>query len=917
MGIDLGTTHTVVAYADTAASAKPAIQLFAIDQLIAPGEVAIRSLLPSLRYHPAQGEVSEATIRLPWKTHDPGQVPNVVLGELARELGTKVPGRLVASAKSWLSHGAVDRTAPILPWGGPEDVPKVSPLDASASYLRHVRDDWNWHYPQYPLEQQDVVITVPASFDEAARSLTVEAAQLAGFLRVRLLEEPLAACYDWLFRHRESLATLFQDIRLLLICDVGGGTTDLTLIQTTPTEGGLKLSRIGVGDHLMLGGDNMDLALAHHIERRLGGERLSAAGLSQLIQQCRLAKERLLAPDAPEHTTVTVLGTGAKLIGGARSAELSRGEVRTLVEDGFLPTVERNERLQRRRAGIVEFGLFYAADPAITRHVAAFLAYHAQASREALGDRAPAEGEVPVPDAVLLNGGVFQSAALARRLLGLLDSWRGAPLRQLDNADPNLAVARGAVAYGMAWRGQGVRIGGGSARSYFLVVEDEHKQRQGVCLLPRGMEEGQEVRLTERIFRLRLGEPVRFHLVSSTGDTFYRPGEVVGLDEEALTVLPPIATVLSAGEKTGEIPVQLVAMQTEVGTLEVRCEAVDDRTRHWQLAFQLRGMETTAVAATSHPRFAEAAEWLERFYGSRSKVVEPKEVKTLRAHLERVLGKRDDWDSALLRQLFDVLWQGVRRRRRSADHERVWLSLAGYCLRPGFGYPLDDWRVQQLWSVYPQEVQYGNETQIWSEWWTLWRRVAGGLEEAAQLRILDDIAAELKPASGKMQPKSKGVKGTRKASYDDMVRLVASLERLPAKRKIEVGRWLLSRLSGKEESPQTWWAMGRLGARAPLYGSAHNVVPRTLATEWLQQLLKLDWKKVQPAAFAATLLARCSGDRERDVVEDLRITVVQRLRTAKAPDSWVRMVEEVVELEEVDERRVFGEALPPGLKLIQ
>jgi hypothetical protein len=245
------------------------------------------------------------------------------------------------------------------------------------------------------------------------------------------------------------------------------------------------------------------------------------------------------------------------------------------------------------------------------------------------------------------------------------------------------------------------------------------------------------------------------------------------------------------------------------------------------------------------------------------------------------------------------------------------LSLAGYCLRPGFGYPLDDWRVQQLWSVYPQEVQYGNETQIWSEWWTLWRRVAGGLEEAAQLRILDDIAAELKPASGKMQPKSKGVKGTRKASYDDMVRLVASLERLPAKRKIEVGRWLLSRLSGKEESPQTWWAMGRLGARAPLYGSAHNVVPRTLATEWLQQLLKLDWKKVQPAAFAATLLARCSGDRERDVVEDLRITVVQRLRTAKAPDSWVRMVEEVVELEEVDERRVFGEALPPGLKLIQ
>jgi len=351
--------------------------------------------------------------------------------------------------------------------------------------------------------------------------------------------------------------------------------------------------------------------------------------------------------------------------------------------------------------------------------------------------------------------------------------------------------------------------------------------------------------------------------------------------------------------------------------LEVRCEAVDEPTRHWQLAFQLRGAETAAVTTASHPRFAEAAEWLERFYGARSKAVEPKEVKTLRANLERVLGKRDDWDTALLRQLFDVLWQGVRRRRRSADHERVWLSLAGYCLRPGFGYPLDDWRVQQLWSIYPQEVQHGNEAQIWSEWWTLWRRVAGGLEEAAQQRILDDIAAELQPVSGKMQPKSKGVKGARRASYDDMVRLVASLERLPVKRKIDVGRWLLSRLRGKGESPQTWWAIGRLGARVPLYGSAHNVVPRPLATEWLQQVLTLDWKKVQPAAFVATLLARCSGDRERDLAEELRITVVQRLRAVKAPESWVRMVEEVVELEEVDERRVFGEALPPGLKLIQ
>ncbi|MBK8750345.1 MAG: hsp70 family protein [Candidatus Competibacteraceae bacterium] len=904
VGIDLGTTHTVVAYADLRAAAE--IQLFAIEQLIAPGAVAARPLLPSVRYHPAEGELAAADLQLPWIFTDPGQVAHVVLGELARERGARTPGRLVASAKSWLSHAGVDRTAPILPWGAAEGIAKVSPVAASASTLAYIRAAWNQRFPRQPLERQELVLTVPASFDEAARALTLEAARLAGLPRLRLLEEPQAACYDWLHRHRADVATALGESRLLLVCDVGGGTTDLTLIQIESGAFGPRLTRIGVGDHLMLGGDNMDLTLARTVESRLGGGRLNAAELSQLWQQCRGAKERLLALDAPERTSVTVLGSGTRLIGGARSAELSRVEVRALLVDGFLPPVGSAERPQGRRAAVVEFGLPYAADPAISRHLAAFLAQHTDAARRALGERVLAD-HPPMPDAVLLNGGVFHGAALADRLLDILAGWRGEPLALLDNPEPDLAVARGAVAYGLARSGQGLRIGGGSARSYFLRVDGGGRQKQGVCLLPRGAEEGREIRL-DRTFSLRLGAPVQFHLLSSTGDAVYPPGALVELDTEEFSPLPPIATVIESKTGVGEAQVQLTAQLTEVGTLEVDCVAVESALPgRWRLAFQVRG-DTTALARL-HPRFGDAATRLERFYGARAADVEQKEIKALRTDLERLLGQRETWETPLLRELFGVLWTGARRRRRSVDHERLWLSLAGYCLRPGFGYPLDDWRVGQLWTLYPQGVQYGRDAQVWAEWWTLWRRVAGGLDAMAQARLSDDLLLELRPLTGKAaKDKQPGI--------EDMARLAAVLERLPATRKAELGALLLARLERKGESPQLWWAVGRLGTRVPAYGSAHDVVSAATAAVWLERVLALDWKAVTPAAFAATLLARLSGDRERDLSEELRTQVMQRLRAAKAPMSWLRMVEEVFDLDEADAGRIFGEALPPGLKLV-
>jgi len=917
VGIDLGTTHTVVAYAEL--NAVPAVpQLFEIEQLVAPGEVAARPLLPSVRYHPAPGELAEADILLPWPEADLGiRLPASVGGELARELGSRAPGRLVTSAKSWLSHRSVDRTEPILPWGAPGDVGKISPLHASASYLAHVRAAWNSRFPHHPLQDQEIVLTVPASFDEGARALTLEAAQIAGLAGVRLIEEPQAACYDWLSRHEKDLNRSLEGVRLLLVCDVGGGTTDFTLIKVEHRDGVPRLTRIAVGDHLMLGGDNMDLALAHVTEGRImtSGVKLGAASLSQLVQQCRLAKERLLAPRAPERTTVTVVGAGTRLIGKARSAELGRDEVRQILVEGFFPLTAPEDKPQRVRGGIVEFGLPYAADPAVTRHLSAFLARYAHASGEALGEAVPDATGFPAPDAVLLNGGVFRSATLAERLLELLASWAARPVRLLENEDPDLAVARGAVAYGLGRHGRGLRIGAGSARSYFLILDDRCGQRtRAVCVLPRGTEEGREIRLQERVFLLRLGQPVRFHLTASTGDRLFQPGELAEIDELEFARLPPLAAVLPQEAGAQEESVNVAAVLTEVGTLQMSCVAVDDPAKKWSLEFQLRGSGSTApgTVASLHPQFGEAAVRIQRIYGARRQGIGAREVKALRRDLESLLGDRESWNTALLRELFGVLWDDMRHRRRSPDHERVWFNLAGFCLRPGFGYPLDDWRIQQLWSIHDQGVQYVREAQVWSEWWTFWRRVAGGLDRNAQEQLMDDISADLQPDA--KQPKRS--QGPPKQGYDHMVRLAATLERVHYELKTAAGKSLLQRLKMPSESIQTWWAVGRLGARVPFYGSANNVVPRGVAAEWLEQALKTDWKAVAPAAFAAALLARMSGDRERDIDQTLRKRVAERLRSSDASPSWIRMVEEVTELDESDEKQVFGESLPPGLRLI-
>ncbi len=926
VGIDLGTTNTVVAYCEITDNLEQSeVSLFDIDQLIGPGEVVRKPLLPSFRYHPAVGQISPSDLTLPWDNEPvAGDINNVIVGEWARELGAKVEGRQVSSAKSWLSHQAVDRNSDILPWAGAQDVDKVSPVIASASYLNHIRQAWNYRHPSNKLEDQDVVVTVPASFDETARKLTLEAAELAGLKKIVLLEEPQAVCYDWYARHQQTAANELKDLPLILVCDVGGGTTDLSLIEAKFTHDDLALDRIGVGEHLMLGGDNLDLALAHLAESRFSqNKKLTAASLTKLIQQTRKAKENLLSTSAPDEVKITMLGSGSKLLGGTKSIALSKQEVHQIALDGFFPLSDFSEVPDKRRSAVVEFGLPYVADPAVSKHVAEFLTQHQQVSRAALGIEDDKQNAIPV--GLLLNGGVFNSDLVTERVTTLLSDWRGAPVTVLDNPHPDWSVALGAVAFGKARRGAQLKIGGGAARSYFLHLQEKNKMGKALCLLAKGTEEGHEIRLSGRRFSLTLGEPVRFNLLTSTHDTLtnntaIQNGVMVDVDPDLFAPLPPYITTLEGegaelqANQKERVEVQLACQLTEVGTLKMECVSAEDDSKRWELEFEVRNKQTDdSEQVKLHPKLNECKELIARLYSGKKKSAEGNEIKTLAKDLEKKLGKRDEWDFTTLRQLFDTFAQGRKRRRRSEQHEKNWLRLAGFALRPGFGDPTDSWRIEQVWGLYQQNIQFKNH-QGWTDWWVFWRRIAGGLSQEQQETILADIAKYLHPGAMK-NPQS--AKAAQEMGYESMVRLSASLEHLEVEDKVLLATWFLSKAINQNQFEQAhWWAMGRLASRTPLYGSQHNVIPREQAEQWLPKLLEQNWLKEPMIAFAAVMICRKTGDRLFDISDDYREQVLTKLKQSKVPESWVSLVEEVKELSESESKRVFGDALPSGLTLV-
>ncbi len=903
IGIDLGTSNCAVAFTEPSAGVSARVQDFPVPQLVRPGETATRALYPSVVYLPFDGEFPEGSLGLPWTP----VAPSMATGELARWQGSRVPGRVITSAKSWLIHAGVDRQAAILPWGATADVPRLSPVAAQATLLKHLADSWNHAHPEAPLAHQDVVLTIPASFDEAARALTLQAARDAGFElgKLSLLEEPQAAFYDFTSRHRDTLATALTGVSLVLVVDVGGGPTDFSLVQVAMLPEGPALQRLAVGDHLLLGGDNMDAALARQLETRLfpDGRRFTGAQWSQAVQVSRAAKEALLGKDAPASQKLSIASGGSKLIGGTLSAELTRAEVEEVVARGFFPAVTVDSvPTSVKRGAVVELGLPFAQDAAITRHVVAFLKAHSP-------------GALRRPDAILLNGGVFNSPVLTDAFLDSMSAlWPESPrIPTLPHDSLDLAVARGAAYSGLARKALGKKIGGGAPRAFYALLSADGAKK-GVCLIPRGLEEGETVDLSARTFTLTLGRPVQFQLYSTTSDRLDRPGDVIELDGESFKALPPIHTVLS-GAKGSTVQVHLVATLTEVGTLSLSCVAGDQR---WRLEFELRGAAKTGeltVTESMPARFSDATLEIDRVFGTKPLPVEPKDVKNLFRTLERVLGPREGWSVPVLRELWTPLWAGVSKRRRSAEHEKVMFQLLGYSLRPGVGYPLDPWRVEQTFTLFKDLLTHHGEQPLWMEFWILWRRVAGGLNEASQLQLWKYLEPHLlrRVPVGLPVPKEK-IKGVQPQGLEEMVRCAASLELLPPTHKLDLGTWIVSRLQSPETAGGPWaWALGRLGARVPVHGASHRVVPPETATAWVEVLLKLNPKQHEGAAFALTQLARRTGDRSRDLDEAVRTRVLAAL--TGAPESWRTSVAEVIHLNQADEARALGDTLPVGLTL--
>ncbi len=920
VGIDLGTTNSALAYVDLGAGATgpDPVHVMPVPQLVAPGEVADRRLLPSSAYVPGAHELAPGARRLPW-----GEPP-VIVGELARAQGARVPGRLVSSAKSWLSHPRVDRTADILPWGAPEGVPRMSPVAASSLYLAHLRDAWSTRFPGHPLAAQDIVLTVPASFDEVARELTLLAARDAGLEHVTLLEEPQAAFYDFAARYASGgappdaagtptdLAAALGRRRLVLVCDVGGGTTDFTLIHVGDGDGAPVLTRIAVGDHLLLGGDNVDITLSRRVEARLGA-RLDAVQWSLLVQACRIAKEQLLSTAGPARATVAVPGRGGRLVGGTLAAELTRDEVVSVLLDGFFPRVGPGDVPRRSgRAALLELGLPYESEPAVTRHALAFLRDHATEASQAIGRPSP----LPRPDALLLNGGVFTPVLVRERLREVVSAWfpDAPPVDLLDTDRLDVAVARGAAHFALVRRGRGLRIGGGTPRAWFVGVDAPGERPQALCLIPRHQEEGTAVEVP-RTFQLVLNRPVRFPLYATTRARFEGPGDLAPIDDDSFQALPPVETVLRSAGGKSEVPVRLRASLTEIGTLEVFCVA-EDRDARWKLEFGLRGDASADSGSEVAPlprRFAEARALVELYFGKKPSPVDRRDVKGLTRSLEKVLGPREGWNVALLRELWSALHGGMARRRRSAEHERQWLSLTGYALRPGFGAPLDAWRAAETFSAFGAGLQFQAEPRNWQAWWVLWRRIAGGLDDAAQLRILEAILPFLPPPDPR-RPKPR-VAGVKPEAIDEMIRLAASLERVPAGRKREVGDSVLERIGREGPAPHLLWSLGRLGARVPFHGSGHACVGPEIAEDWLERLVALPAKRAD-LAFPVAQIARMSGDRARDVGPESRQVALRVLAEARAGEALVRAVREPVALEAAEEQRIFGEGLPAGLRLV-
>ena len=879
VGIDLGTTNSALAYIDPAEAAGadfPPVHLLPIPQHVEQALVEPRRTLPSFLF-----------------LGDDRQY----VGTFAREQGALVPTRVVHSAKSWLSNPDVDRTAKILPWDARESGRILSPVEVSARFLGHIREAWDAARSE-PLSAQEIVLTVPASFDEEARELTVAAAGEAGLANFTLLEEPAAAFYSWIANHlAQSRKNLF-DGQLVLVCDVGGGTSDFTLIRIHREGDRIDFTRTAVGRHLLLGGDNLDLTLAWLVETKLGVA-LSIRQRSALRRQCAAAKERLLSDASLPSVEIRVLGSGTSIVGGTLKTEILREEALELALEGFLPFCELSERPQEEKRSLFrELGLPYVSDPAVTRHLAAFLA---SAGLDTAG-----------PDAILFNGGFFMPDLLRERVADVVGSWYGRRPLVLENRDLDLAVAVGAAYYSyVRSTGSGLLVRGGLPRTYYIGIGGGPggEKARAVCLVPRGAEDGAFLELDREDLQLVANRPVSFRLYSSLTRTGDMLGDVVDFDPAQLGdevhVHAPLHAVIRFGKRTGDrlVPVKLAARLTEIGTLEIWCESKVSEHR-WRLQFELRktAVETEkprAAAVVIEEAAASAVEIVRSAFSTAEPPLAPEE---LPARLEQAMGLgRNSWPLGVIRRLADVFLETAEGRRRSPAWEARWLNLCGFCLRPGFGYPGDDWRIEQARRVYAAGLQFAGHVQNEIEWWIFWGRLAGGMNRNQQIDVYQRLSPSVLPRGGK-RPRINS------SLLREMWRAAASLELLPLQTKTDLGEELLRRVRAGDYRESELWCLSRLGARQLFYGPINQVLPPATATRWVETLIK-----IAQARETVVAIARRTGDASRDLAPATIEMIRRSVEDDPASGRLLAALEGEQPLGESEFSRIFGEELPGGL----
>lgn len=915
IGIDLGTTNCAVSYVDMSAlktdlkenhhvDKKQYLKVFNIPQLTGHGEFTKNPVLPSFLYIPGEYDISREVLKHPWRKRE-----DLFAGVFARDHGSKLPSRLVSSAKSWLCNANADRNAKILPWGS-EGVERVSPVTATSEYLLHIKSAWN-HFVKDEdlfLENQFVVITVPASFNEEARELTMDAVKKAGFgSSVTLLEEPLAAFYSWLMNHETDWQDIVQPDDLILVCDVGGGTTDFSLISLKASEGTPRFERIAVGDHLILGGDNIDLALAKKVESKFKNKKaLSTDKWKTLAHRCRETKEQILEKGV-DSVRITLKGEGRSLIAGTLAADLTQHDVESILVNEFFPDADETEGMSAHsEKEIADFGLPFETENAVTQHIIHFLEKHREDVRQQLSKE-------PIPDFILFNGGTLKPELVQGRILDAVSrQYNAAKPGVLENNVPELAVGVGASYYGMVKQGEGVRVGSGSPMSYYLGISIEnHETRNAICLVERGLDEGSIIDLPQRSFEVRANEPVSFDVYSSSFRTGDKAGDLLEIDQ-SFSKMAPIQTIIKFGKKSDKkiIPVTLGAEYTEMGTLSMFCNSgISDH--QWILQFQLREQSegTSLIEAEVYDDqiINAACETAVKVFSANDG--KSPELQSIVKRIEKIVGqKKGNWPLSFLRKLSDQLIEIAQHRETSPEHEARWLNLTGFCVRPGFGDAFDEERIKKLWRIYLSGLSFKKSKQNNLEWWIFNRRIGAGLKAGQQRQVFQDISPIIlknKKSSIKLSPQEQ----------NELWMTAGNLERLLVKDKIALAKSILPRLKPGKKQDSLFLTLSRLGARELLYGSVDRVVTPKEMSRWIHQILRVPWKDSDPINNLVAQLARKTGDRTRDVEPELQEQIVEWLQKRKNSEPFVKIIRHKSKIQSKERNTLFGEKLPAGLIL--